>query len=36
MMFRCKLTEHLADVGLNVDILQVLHGVGVEQPQGGV
>lgn len=32
----CKPTEHLADVGLDVDVLQVLHGVGVEQPQGGV
>lgn len=39
LAWRCiarKPTEHLADVGLNVDVLQVLQGVGVEQPQGGV
>ena len=30
------LTEHLADVGLDVDVLQVLDGVRVVQPEGGV
>lgn len=31
-----KPTEHLADVGLDVNVLKVLQGVGVEQPQSGV
>ena len=30
------LTEHLADVGLDVDVLEVLDGVRVVQPQRGV
>lgn len=30
------LTQHLADVGLNVDVLKVLEGVSVEKPEGGV
>lgn len=30
------LTQHLADVGLDVHVLQVLVGVGVVQPQRGV
>lgn len=29
-------TQHLADVGLDVDILEVLVGVSVEQPKRGV
>lgn len=29
-------TKHLADVGLDVDILKVLEGVSVEQPESGV
>lgn len=29
-------TEHLADVGLDVDVLEVLVGASVEQPEGGV
>lgn len=28
----CKPTQHLANVGLDVDVLQVLQGVGMEQP----
>ena len=36
-MYACVgLTQHLADVGLYVHILEVLVGVGVEQPEGGV
>ena len=35
-MFLTWLTEHLADVRLNVDILQVLVGVGVVQSQRAV
>lgn len=30
------LTQHLADVGLDVDVLKVLEGVSVEQPESGV
>lgn len=30
------LTQHLADIGFNVDILEVLKGVSVEQSQCGV
>ena len=30
------LTKHLADVRLDVDVLEVLLGVGVVQPEGGV
>lgn len=33
---KSELTQHLADVGLDVDILKVLEGVSVEQPEGGV
>lgn len=29
-------TQHLGDVGLYVDVLEVLVGVGVEQSEGGV
>lgn len=31
-----KPTEHLADVGLDVNVLKVLQGVGMEQPQSGI
>lgn len=31
-----ELTQHLADVGFNVNVLKVLEGVGVEQPECGV
>lgn len=31
-----ELTQHLADVRLDVDVLKVLEGVSVEQPEGGV
>lgn len=31
-----ELTQHFADIGLDVDILEVLVGVSVEQPEGGV
>lgn len=31
-----QLTQHFADIGLNVDILEVLVGVSVEEPEGGV
>lgn len=31
-----SLTQHLADIGLDVHVLQVLVGVGVVQPQRGV
>lgn len=31
-----ELTQHLADVGLDVDVLEVLVGVSVEQPECGV
>lgn len=30
------LTQHLADVGLDVHVLEVLEGVSMEQPQSGV
>lgn len=30
------LTQHLADIGLNIHILEVLESVGVEKAQGGV
>ena len=29
-------TEHLADVGLDVDVLEMVVGVGVVEPEGGV
>lgn len=30
------LTQHLADIGFDVDVLEVLEGVSVEQSEGGV
>lgn len=33
---KSELTQHLADVGLDVDVLKVLEGVSVEQPESGV
>lgn len=31
-----ELTQHFADVGLDVDVLKVLEGVSVVQPESGV
>lgn len=33
---KSELTQHFADVGLDVDVLKVLEGVSVEQPESGV
>ena len=36
VVLKSALTQHLADVGLDVHVLEVLEGVGMEQPEGGV
>lgn len=36
LLRKSELTQHLADVGLDVDVLKVLEGVSVEQPESGV